>query len=90
VGVRNTPDSGYHETLTLFWLGVIEARVRDLAGSSRRLAALGVVAEYGARRDLFKEYYSFDVVASREARARWVAPDRIIQPGGNKSTLIDI
>ena len=89
-GVQNTPDSGYHETLTLFWLGLIEAQVRDLAGSSRRLAALGVVAEYGARRDLFKEYYSFDVVASREARARWVAPDRIIQPGGNKSTLRDI
>jgi hypothetical protein len=89
-GVLNTPDSGYHETLTLFWLGVIEAQVRDFAGSSRRLAALRVVAEYGARRDLFKEYYSFDVVASREARARWVAPDRIIQRGGNKSTLRDI
>jgi len=90
VGVQNTLDHGYHETLTLFWLGMIKTQVRDFSGKSRRSAALRVVEEFGSRRDLFKEYYSFDVVASREARAHWIPPDRIIGSGGNKSTLIDI
>src|SRR5580704_15885599 len=90
VGTANTEDSGYHETLTLFWLGMIKAQVCDLVGTSRRLAVLRVIEQYGSRRDLFKEYYSFDVVRSREARGRWIRPDRIISPRGNKSTLIDI
>jgi hypothetical protein len=53
-----------------------------------------VVEEFGGRRDLFKQYYSFDVVASREARARWVPPDNLsltfVSKPGNKSTLRDI
>jgi hypothetical protein len=89
-GIANTLDSGYHETLTLFWLGMIKTQVCDLMGTNRRLAALRVVEEFGTKRDLFKEYYSFDVVASPEARAHWIPPDRIIGSGGNKSTLIDI
>ena len=33
------------------------------------------VAEFGEKRKLHADYYSFDVVGSDEARARWVAPD---------------
>lgn len=97
VGTRNTADSGYHETLTMFWLGIIAGQLWELAGASRRLtvrekltAVRSVVEKFGGQRDLFRRYYSFDVVASREARARWVPPDRIVSEEGNKSTLRDI
>ena len=101
VGTRNTADSGYHQTLTLFWLGIIVGQVSDLPSASRKRtvqekleAVCRVVNEFGGQRDLFKQYYSFDVVASREARARWVAPDRIVSDifynPGNKSTLRNI
>ena len=41
-----------------------------------------LVDEFGSRRDLFREYYSFDVVKSREARAGWVEPDLKALPQG--------
>lgn len=90
-GIANTPDSGYHETLTLFWLGILVEQVSDFSSGHDKLDAIRrVVAEFAPQRDLFKQYYSFDVVASQEARARWIPPDRIVWGGGNKSTLIDI
>ena len=77
VGTRNTEDSGYHETLTLFWLGIVSDRLSRDDRPARILDAVRlVVAEFGARRDLYRDYYSFDVVKSREARAKWVPPDR--------------
>lgn len=75
-GGKNTEDSGYHETLTCFWINVAGA---FLAGLPEGMTAAGkvqaLVDEFGARRDLFREYYGFDVVKSREARAGWVEPD---------------
>jgi hypothetical protein len=76
LGVANTATSGYHETLTLFWI----ARVREFldrapAGSSEEKLLQDVLGAFGARSDLWKEYYSFDVVRSTEARRRWIAPD---------------
>jgi hypothetical protein len=76
VGGQNTADSGYHETLTRFWMaiaGAFLAGMPETAAPSEKVKAL--VDQFGLRRDLFREYYSFDVVKSREARAGWVAPD---------------
>jgi hypothetical protein len=78
VGTANTPDSGYHETLTLFWLRIIRRFLLETGGMGDKLKAVrGVVEEFGGQRDLFRKYYSFDVVGSREARARWVPPDLV-------------
>jgi hypothetical protein len=79
VGTANTEDSGYHETLTMFWLKMIGRFLEENAGAGggdKLDKVRCVVQEFGGRRDLFKQYYSFDVVGSREARARWVPPDR--------------
>jgi hypothetical protein len=78
VGTANTTDSGYHETLTLFWLRTIGEFLRNQKGVDKLEAVRNVVAEFGGQRDLFKKYYSFDVVASRAARTGWIAPDRIV------------
>jgi hypothetical protein len=78
VGTANTEDSGYHETLTLFWLATIGEFLGHKESGDKLEAVRSVVAEFGGKRDLFKKYYSFDVVASRAARASWIAPDRIV------------
>jgi len=91
VGTANTEGSGYHETLTIFWLNMIGRFLADTGRTGDKLDKVrSVVEEFGGQRDLFRQYYSFDVVASREARARWVPPDRIVSRSGNKSTLRDI
>lgn len=76
VGTANTATSGYHETLTRFWAGVIVAHLRAAAAPSRIEAVRSAVAALGAARGLHAAYYSFDVVADRRARAEWVPPDR--------------
>ena len=76
VGTANTDHSGYHETLTVFWMAIVKACLDRLPDGTPRLEAVqAVVEELGPRRDLFKEYYGFDVVKSAEARRRWVEPD---------------
>jgi hypothetical protein len=79
VGTRNTADAGYHETLTLFWLSIVSDFLRRREGQTTKLAAIReVVAEFGSQRDLYRQYYGFDVVT----RAKWVPPDRPgIYPG---------
>ena len=83
VGTVNSDHSGYHETITLFWLAIVRARLRELAdGLSRVDAVRFLVTELAPQRDLFREYYSFDVVRSVEARRSWIAPDvKPLTPG---------
>jgi hypothetical protein len=74
-GGRNTEDSGYHETLTCFWHNVIRDFIGALPAGLDRLAIVrAVVTEFAPKRDLFRQYYDFDVVNSREARAKWIPP----------------
>ncbi len=73
VGTPNSPDRGYHETLTRFWCVLVEALV---AGQPTRLAAARHAVEaYGNDRQASDRYYSFDVLKSRLARLEWIAPD---------------
>jgi hypothetical protein len=83
-GVENSDTRGYHESLTRFWLSVIEqfleayqaARPND--GEDEELHAVNaVVHKFANRAGLFRRYWSYDVVASVEARRRWVEPDAL-------------
>ena len=73
-GTPNTESSGYHETLTVFWMKTIDA---FLAAGDRGkgLAALAneLVADCDARLPL--KYYSRELLFSPAARAAYVAPD---------------
>ncbi len=72
-GGQNTEDSGYHETLTCFWAQRVTEALPPAGG---RLGAVNaVVARYGPNSGLFREYYSFDVARSRQARREWIPPD---------------
>ena len=83
VGTVNSDHGGYHETITLFWLAVVNTRLRELADELPRIEAVRLlVSELAPQRDLFREYYSFDVVRSVEARKSWIAPDlKPLTPG---------
>jgi hypothetical protein len=73
VGTANTDSSGYHETLTRLWIGIVEKlleRIREpLAGARHAVETLA------DQRDLFRKYHSFDVVGDVTARRTWTAPD---------------
>ncbi|MEZ5289959.1 MAG: hypothetical protein R2745_02665 [Vicinamibacterales bacterium] len=76
VGTPNTATSGYHETLTRFWCGVVAARLADTRPPTRLEGVRDAVAAFGNARALHREYYDVDVVGDPVARASWVPPAR--------------
>ena len=76
VGIVNNEDCGYHETLTRFWMAIAsEFLSQQPASAGRAEKVTALVDAYGTRRDIYREYWSYDVLKSREARRGWVAPD---------------
>lgn len=73
-GVESTPTSGYHETITRFWIDLIQ---NYLDRSNRHDSLLNLTNQltqfYSDPLVLF-EYYSRDVIFSPEARCRWIEP----------------
>lgn len=78
VGGANTETSGYHETLTRFWLLIVAAHLRENPPSTRLAAAQSAVAAFGEARSLHTRYYSGDVVKDTAARQTWREPDLIL------------
>lgn len=76
VGTANTEHSGYHETLTRFWTGLIADLRGALSVSSRLEFVRAAIHRFGGESALFRSYYSFDVVKDVRARREWIAPDR--------------
>jgi hypothetical protein len=84
-GGANTEDQGYHETLTRFWTGVVGNFVRDGRFASRLEAVRSALLRFGEHRDYHRSFYSFDVLADRNARREWVSPDREVPGDGGES-----
>ena len=75
-GGINSADTGYHETVTIFWIHRLSEMLAELPEAAKLLDGVREAVErFGARKDAYQDYYSFDVVNSMEARARWVKPD---------------
>lgn len=80
VGGANTPTSGYHETLTHFWLVIVADLLHRERPESRLAAARQAVAAFGEARTLHALYYSSDVVKDSAARQTWHEPDLLPLP----------
>lgn len=81
LGGRNTPTSGYHESLTRFWLKLIARFLeehRALHPQAARIDAIrALLGSLGHRSQLYREYWTYDALASTAARAAWVEPDAL-------------
>jgi hypothetical protein len=80
VGTANTETSGYHETLTHFWLAIVSDFLCNRKPASCLEAVREAVAAFGEERALHKLYYSGDVVRDTAARRRWREPDLLALP----------
>jgi hypothetical protein len=76
VGTQNTATSGYHETITIFYMWAVRRHIED-AGPNASLVGLAntLIGGKVAARSFPFEYYSRDLLLSEEARALWVEPD---------------
>ncbi len=81
VGTANTETSGYHEheTLTVFWLRVLDAQgLRAEPGAPLEAVLSRLLASSWADRALALRYYDRETLFSPVARAQWVEPN--LQP----------
>lgn len=74
VGGKNTDTSGYHETITIFWIKALAAVRATHPTLGRAEFAARAVQTYRDRRDIFRDFYDFDLLASVEARRSWIEP----------------
>ena len=76
-GTANTDTSGYHETLTIFWIRIVAKFLKDADASWSELeVANRLLKAYAGRSGLWRDYYSFDLIRSGESRRRWIEPER--------------
>lgn len=75
-GVKMTTENGYHETITLFYIGAVR-KYLDGADSNRSIVELanGLLGSRYAEKDFPFEYYSRERLMSWEARIGWLEPD---------------
>jgi hypothetical protein len=74
-GIDNTDSHGYHETITQFYIWVVDRFIRNSDRSNHvDLLANKLVNCYGDRH-LILEYYTHDLLMSKTARLNWVEPD---------------
>ncbi len=80
-GVANTDSSGYHETITRFYLRVIRVFL-DSIDTTRPIDELAaqLIAQHGEH-DLVLQFYSRARLFTPQARASWVEPDLLPLPG---------
>jgi hypothetical protein len=76
IGVKNTDSSGYHETITVFWATLVFELLEHLAPNCPPESCVSIVTStFAGKSALWREYYSFDIMRSKEARTKWIAPD---------------
>lgn len=72
--IDNTATSGYHETITLFWLQIIRHYLLNTTSTSLLNLINQLIINYD-NSELPFEYYSQEQLMSKEARLFWVEPD---------------
>ncbi len=75
VGTINSEQSGYHETITCFWMKVIQDFLDEGKFSSVLQAVSAFLPSRLNRRDLIFFYYSREFLCSVEARMEYIPPD---------------
>ena len=75
IGTANTDTTGYHETITRFYVVVIDRFLSSVDRSSDLDVLAGqLIAQYGDRR-LMLHHYSEKRLCSTVARRAWIEPD---------------
>ena len=65
----------YNETITLFWIILVERHLQKLASNLSLLDRANALVEGLADSNVMFEYYSKELLWSEQAMREWVAPD---------------
>jgi hypothetical protein len=74
-GIESTPTSGYHETITLFWIIIAQKFISSVDTHDALLILTSLFIDQYSNPKLVFDYYSYDVLFSAKARAQWIEPN---------------
>lgn len=74
LGIKTTKDSGYHETITLFWIKIMFQYLTVKGKNCSFVDLVNGLSQYSDPR-LPLEYYSQNCLMSWQARRSWIEPD---------------
>ncbi len=78
-GIRRLAETygktGYHETITLFWLRIVSNFVAGHLGKDSLAETANALIDCCNDKDLIREFYSAELLATDRAKAEWVEPD---------------
>jgi hypothetical protein len=78
-GIRRLAEAygkmGYHETITLFWLRMVSGFVAKQRGECSLTATTNALIECYNDKDLIRQFYSAELLATDKAKSEWVEPD---------------
>ena len=75
IGIKTTKDSGYHETLTIFWIKIVSQYLINKSKSSSFVDLVNGLIQDCNSPDLPLEYYSKNRLMSWQTRQSWIEPD---------------
>jgi hypothetical protein len=75
IGIKTTKDSGYHETITLFWIEIVRRYLSVAIANGSFVDIANGLIDSCANPHLPLEYYSRELLMSWDARKSWVKPD---------------
>ena len=67
--------TGYHETITLFWLEMVRKFLLNRNAPEPIFALANRLAGEFCNKNLIQDYYSEETLKSARAKEEWVAPD---------------
>ena len=77
-GIRRLAETygktGYHETITVFWLRVVSCFVAGHSNKTLPVLANALI-DHCVDKNLIGRHYSADLLASPKAKSEWVEPD---------------
>lgn len=74
-GIQTTNDSGYHETITLFWIRIVHCYLSLVEKDLSILDIANQLIDNYGEKSFPLQYYSRDRLMSWQARISWLEPD---------------
>ena len=76
--------SGYHETITVFWLKVVHAFLANEKAQEPLFELANRLTNKCGHKSLISDYYSEETISSDQAKQEWVEPDlKALESGGH-------
>lgn len=77
VGTINSKSSGYHETITFYWIQILHhfCKKNNITSFDQEAVNTLLMSEALVQRNSFLQYYSKDLIMSSKARLELIKPD---------------